>query len=230
MRIKHLDWDSTFFRKNIGLLELSNDGNFPENQNDFDLIYVVSDQDIAIEIIDYKQSYSENKIIFSKKIVQNKEFADANIFTELQDSNKKEIYDLAFESGKFSRFKLDPNFGQSGFEALYKIWVDNSLNKKIADAVIVYKEQGNILGFVTYKVCGTYATIGLIGVCLAYQGKGIGKKLIASVENELVTNGIEELRIPTQLQNEMACKFYKGLGYTIIENKSIRHFWRNYNF
>ena len=226
MKIKPLDWDSNFFKKKIGLLDLSYDSDFSEIQNDFDLIYVLSVKDIAIEITNYKPSYSENKIVFSKKIVQKNESTDVNIFSQLEDSPRKEIYELAFESGKFSRFKLDTNFRQTEFQKLYKKWVDNSFNKDYADAVMVYKEQNKVMGFVTYKVWDTYATIGLIAVCSKYQGRGIGKKLIQSVEFELAHKGVVELRIPTQLQNEIACKFYKGLGYEIIENKIIKHFWK----
>lgn len=226
MKIKYLDWDSSFFNKKIGLLELSNDSNFSEIQNDFDLIYVVSDQDIAFEITDYRKSYSENKLVFSKKIVQKNDAMDANIFLVFEASIKEEIYELAFESGKFSRFKLDPNFDHREFEKLYKKWVDNSFNKEFADAVLVYKEQNKILGFVTYKVWDKQATIGLIGVCSKHQGKGIGKKLIQSVEMELANKGVDELRIPTQLHNELACLFYTKMGYEIIENKILKHYWK----
>ena len=226
MMIKHLDWDSNFFIKKIGLLELSNDCDFSEIQNDFDLIYVVSDKDIPVEITDFKQSYSENKIVFSKKIVAKNDAKDANVCLELRGSSREEIYELAFESGKCSRFKLDTHFDQREFENLYKRWVDNSFNKEFADAVLVYKEQNKILGFVTYKVWDKHATIGLIGVCSKHQGKGIGKKLIQCVEIELANKGVNELRIPTQLQNEMACRFYSKMGYEIIENKILKHYWK----
>ncbi len=226
MIIKHLDWDSSFFNKKIGLLDLSNNCPYSKSQNDYDLIYVINNEEIAIDITNFKQSYSENKIVFSKKIVQSKESANANIFSELKNSPKKEIYDLAFESGKFSRFNLDLNFKKSEFRKLYKKWVDNSFNKEYADAVLVYKEQNIILGFVTYKVWEGFATIGLIGICPKHQGKGIGKKLIQSVEKKLVAIGVNELRIPTQLQNKIACLFYTKMGYEIIENKILKHYWK----
>ena len=226
MIIKHLDWDSSFFNKKIGLLDLSNDFQYSEIQNDYDLIYVISKEEIAVAIPNFKLGYTENKIVFSKKTVENRESTDANIFLELTDSHKKEIYALAFESGKYSRFKLDPNFSPTEFENLYKKWVDNSYTKEFADGVLIYKEQNSILGFVTYKVWDDYATIGLIGVCPMHQGKGIGKKLIQAVENELANIGVDELRIPTQLQNEMACQFYVKMGYEIIENNILKHYWK----
>jgi dTDP-4-amino-4,6-dideoxy-D-galactose acyltransferase len=133
---------------------------------------------------------------------------------------------LAFESGKFSRFKLDNNFKQHEFEALYKTWVDNSFSKEFADAILVCKEKNIILGFITYKIIEDNAIIGLLGVCDKHQGKGIGRALLVEVENELSNKQIKELRIPTQLQNKQACGFYTKLGYNIIEKTIVKHYWR----
>jgi len=226
MIIKYLDWDSSFFNKKIGLLDLTSYSTFSQIQNDYELIYVVGGNENSIDIDGFKQTYTENKVIFSKKIEDVKRVTNSNIFEVSGDFPKNQIYELALESGKFSRFKLDPNFNQNEFEKLYKKWVDNSFNKEFADTILVYQEQNKILGFITFKIMEKQATIGLIGVCPKHQGKGIGKKMVQSVEMELANNGIEELRIPTQLQNELACKFYKGLGYEIIEKKMIKHFWR----
>jgi dTDP-4-amino-4,6-dideoxy-D-galactose acyltransferase len=226
MKIKHLDWDSSFFNKKIGLLDLSNDYKFSEIQNDYDLIYVISDKEISVDIPNFKQTYSENKIVFSKKIAQNREAADANIFSELNSLPKKEIYDLAFESGKFSRFNLDLNFKNSEFQKLYEKWVDNSYTKEFADNVLVYNYKNKSVGFVTYKVFGNYAKVGLIATNPQYQGKGTGRKMLEAVEKELFAVGVAELRIPTQLQNEIACLFYTKMGYEIIENKILKHYWK----
>lgn len=227
MIIKYLDWDSSFFNKKIGLLDMSNGFQFSEIQNDYDLIYVISDEeDISLDIPNFKLSYSENKVIFSKKLVWKNELVDDNILSELNNLPKKEIYDLAFESGKFSRFNLDPNFLHTEFEKLYKKWVDNSYTKEFADNVMVYKEKNKRVGFVTYKVLGNYATVGLIAISAQYQAKGIGRKMLEAVENELVAIEVDKLRIPTQLQNEMACLFYTKMGYEIIEKKILKHYWK----
>lgn len=226
MTIKYLDWDSTFFNKKIGLLEITNDVQSFDIENDYDVIYVMSNTEISINIANYEKSYSETKIVFSKMLVRENILANGNIFSILNSYPKKKIYDLAFESGKFSRFKLDPNFRQSDFEKLYKIWIDNSFNKKFADDVLVYKDQNIIKGFVSYRISEEFATIGLIAICPEHQGKGIGKKLLESVEKKLFTIGIKELRIPTQLQNEIACEFYTKMGYTIIQEKIVIHYWK----
>lgn len=225
--IKFLKWDSSFFNKRIGLLDLNSDSHNFEDLNDWDLIYIISDQGFTLDIKKFNRTYSETKVVFSKMITESKELLiDDNISVAKKNDNKKQINNLALESGKFSRFNLDKNFKRAEFKKLYYKWVDNSFNKEFADAVLVYKFENDIIGFVTYKIFDDFATIGLIAISPLYQGKGIGRKLINAVEMELVNRQIGELRISTQFQNEMACEFYMKLGYKIIEKKIINHFWR----
>jgi dTDP-4-amino-4,6-dideoxy-D-galactose acyltransferase len=115
---------------------------------------------------------------------------------------------------------------QIEFKYLYNLWVDNSINGKFADGILVYKDQNSILGFVTYKTNQDVATIGLIAVNPKYQGRGIGRKLIQSLENKLAIIGVATVKIPTQLQNEMACGFYTKMGYQLIDSTILKHFWK----
>jgi dTDP-4-amino-4,6-dideoxy-D-galactose acyltransferase len=224
--IKLLEWDSSFFNRRIGLLDLNR--GFPnfKDLNDWDLVYVMSDEDFTLDINKFNRTYCETKVVFSKMIIESKEPIDENIIVAKKNDNKREIYNLALESGKFSRFNLDKNFKRAEFKKLYYKWVDNSFNKEFADAVLVYKFENEIIGFVTYKVLDDFATIGLIAISPLYQGKGVGTKLINAVEIELVNRQIGELRIPTQFQNEIACEFYIKLGYKIIKKKIINHYWK----
>ncbi|WP_369769502.1 GNAT family N-acetyltransferase [Flavobacterium sp. WC2416] len=224
--IKNLEWDSSFFNRSIGLLDLNSGSPNFEDLNDWDLIYIISDEDFNLEINKFINTYSETKVVFSKMIMDSKNIIDENISVAKKNDNKEQIYRLALESGKFSRFNLDTNFKKAEFKKLYHKWVDNSFNEGFADAVLVYKFENEIVGFVTYKLLDDIATIGLIAISPLYQGKGIGRKLINAVEIELVNRRIRELRIPTQFQNKIACEFYTKLGCKIIEKKIISHYWR----
>lgn len=227
MKVKILEWDSHFFNKEIGVIEVGEEIGIFSNIESFDLLYVKQIVDKFIEIDNFKPTYTETKVVFSKRISKNNFPLNSFIFSAFDTVvNKKQIYKLAFESGKFSRFKLDDNFGKREFEELYKTWVDNSFAKEFADAIFVYKEKNSILGFITYKIMDDCATIGLLGVCEKHQGKGIGSALLEAIENELSNKQIKELRIPTQLQNEQACCFYAKLGYNIIEKTIIKHYWK----
>jgi dTDP-4-amino-4,6-dideoxy-D-galactose acyltransferase len=121
---------------------------------------------------------------------------------------------------------LDKNFKNENFKKLYRKWVDNSISKEIAEDVLIYKENKQIMGFVTYKINESFGTIGLIAVSAAHQGKGIGNKLLSFVENRIFSNGITKLVIPTQLSNNTACNFYKKQNYTIQQKLFIKHYWK----
>lgn len=227
MRIKFLEWDSFFFNKRIGEIELASPIHFEPDSNDFDLLYVKQKEDVVIEIDNFKQSYFETKVVFAKSVLKNNLPAEKSIVSAFNSTFRiSQIYELAFESGKYSRFNLDENFQRSEFEALYRKWVDNSLTAAFADEVLLYKLGDAILGIVTYKVFGNYATIGLLATHPESQGKGIGTKLVSALEKELYERGVEALRIPTQLQNEQACGFYAKMGYAIFEKTIIKHYWR----
>ena len=137
------------------------------------------------------------------------------------------MYNLAFESGKYSRFKKDKKFSNQQFENLYIKWIDNSLDFNFADDILIYVEENKIVGFISYKIKNEEATIGLVAVLPNHQGKGIGKYLLQVVENELIKNDIKALNIPTQKENKEACSFYEKLEYKIKESITIKHFWRN---
>ena len=223
--IKFLEWDSSFFNKKIGIVEFD-DYQESLGLNDFDLIYLKQDKDISFEIDNFINTHTETKIVFSKKINKSK-CTSSDVFSLFETAYKKtELYELAFESGKYSRFNLDKNFSMDEFQSFYKKWIDNSLNKDFTNEILVYKYENSVKGFVTYKTSDNYATIGLFAVHSELQGNGIGRKLLEVVENNLYKSGISELRIPTQLQNEPACGFYTKSGYSILEKYIIKHYWK----
>ncbi|GGD22640.1 GNAT family N-acetyltransferase [Flavobacterium orientale] len=224
IKVKRLDWDSDFFNLEVGELIIDTSDAF--ELGNFDLIYVRSNEKKEIELNGFEKTYSETKVIYQKRIVNSNPINNQVI--ELSETNYSiiELNQLAFESGNHSRFKLDNRLDNRKFEELYELWVKNSINKSFADEVFVYLHEIKIAGFVSYKVVHDYATIGLIAVSKAFQGKGIGKELLFKVENELVEKGINELRIPTQEENHQACGFYEKLGYKKFETTNISHYWR----
>lgn len=225
MEIKKLDWDSNFFGLKIGEASYEILIGF-DKILDFDLLYISSLSDFDFKLENYEKTFSEAKVSFVKKI-SNKNELDLKIVSfDESNTDIETLYNLAFESGKNSRFLLDTSFKLNDFHRLYKIWIDNSISKKIADDVLIYQENNNIIGFVTYKIKDKNATIGLIAVDSNFQGKGIGRKLINHLESVLHQKSIDSLTIPTQLTNIQACNFYKKQGYSIEEVKYIKHYWK----
>jgi dTDP-4-amino-4,6-dideoxy-D-galactose acyltransferase len=219
--IQYLDWDSNFFGCKIGKLTISeNDQKWPSfNQfKSFDLVYIFSPIPLEIEapLVDIK-------VIFRKNTSKNK--VDSKL-EEFQSSlhSYQELLELVYLSGHDSRFLKDPFFGVPAFQRLYKKWIDNAIADKDTK-VLVYVEQKRIAGFVTYTLKNESVSIGLIAVSKEFQGKGIGKKLIDSVEND-ADEGIE-LFVPTQKTNAGACNFYNKLGFEVQNTQYIYHYESN---
>ena len=223
--IKKLQWDSDFFNLNVGDLtakDYSNSMAFC----DFDLIYVKSDEDCEINIDGFENSFSETKIIFSKSIF-NKDYKSDNVCSISDvDYSIDNLYELAFESGKHSRFLLDKKFELAKFQSLYKKWIDNSIFNGFADDVLVSKKGEELLGLITYKILDDKASVGLFAVSKNAQGQGIGSEHLKSLEFILDEKGVKYLDIPTQESNSQACNFYRKLGYEEVDRLFIKHFWK----
>lgn len=230
--INKLNWDSDFFKINVGELIVDDSHSIDDSclQN-FDLIVVKQNTDNQIQLKNFDTPFEETKFVFTKKFTS--DFVLHNSTHEILNTDEYPIdahllFDLAFESGKYSRFKLDNHFPDNSFKALYQLWVLNSINKQFADKVYYIKHTDNsIIGFVTLRVHKNHASIGLIAISDRFQGQGIGKQLLQKVETYCYSNQINELQIPTQKKNTIACSFYKKNGYSILEETIIKHYWKN---
>ena len=222
-KIRKLDWDSDFFELNIG--ELIGDDSTDVATAHYDLIIVKQTEDTTVALPKFEKAFQETKCIFAKTLSPSAKTLKPVLNTDDHPLTGALLYPLAYESGKYSRFKLDQKFTQAKFEAMYRKWVDNSLNKNFADKILYIKQNESIAGFVTLSKKDSFAMIGLIAVSSACQGQGLGSILLQHAEQYCLSENINELRIPTQLSNEPACNFYSKNGYHIREQQIIKHYW-----
>jgi dTDP-4-amino-4,6-dideoxy-D-galactose acyltransferase len=232
---KNLEWDTDFFGYKIVQLLLTNTDIAKFNRliaelksNGVKLAYVYPEDEISKSTLHKKNvPLVDTKITFEKDLVTTKEF-QTNFEEKVpynENYNYEQLLNLAFESGKYSRFKLDQNFINREFEKLYKTWLDKSISKDIADDVLVYLDRNNITGFVSIKNDCDKLKIGLIAVDQNYQGKGIGKKLMQHVESIALAENLKKISVETQKQNDGAMAFYQSCGFSVVETKEIYHLW-----
>ena len=138
-----------------------------------------------------------------------------------------ELIELAIESGKYSRFRIDNGFSEGIYEKLYTQWITNSTLRLNADEVFVYQTGNKIKGMITLTEKQQIGNIGLIAVAPDSQGLGIGKKLVNRIIHYYHSKGIENLDVVTQNANKNACDFYKKIGFKILNIKNVYHFWLN---
>lgn len=223
--IKKLTWDSEFFEVEVGELQFS-EYDAALNFQDFDVLYISSESDFSLQLANFENSFSETKITFSKNLVETDSSSDTIFSISEIKYDTQKLYELAFESGKHSRFLLDEKFGCDKFKELYKKWIDNSISNKFATDILLFKKEGEIVGLLTYKIHNQYASVGLFAVANSVQGAGIGRQLLQKLEAVLFEQGVNKLEIPTQLSNSQACSFYKKSGYNTSNQRVIKHFWK----
>ncbi|MBN8589817.1 MAG: GNAT family N-acetyltransferase [Rhodothermia bacterium] len=220
--MKRLDWDSKFFGFEIAEW----DSKALENPATYDLIVVKSDILAPIHLSDFVVTFHEEKRLYVKECLASPCSSPSVLPLDTTNSKAEYLYGLAFESGKFSRFRLDPYFKEEDFRRLYRRWVDASVAGHLADQVFIFYQYDAILGFVTVKLLGGKGQVGLVAAHPEYQNRGIGTELLCAVEKFCVENGANELHIPTQAMNLGACVFYEKKGYKLQKTTYIQHLWK----
>lgn len=230
--IKFLAWDSDFFKKKIGRIDYEGNADISSllgyvKANDYDLIYVFGTKDLCIDqyILDeFQGNLVDRKVMYEKKIIDFIETPPS--VSEYKHSKLDAVLEqLAYESGRHSRFRLDSHFQPDDFYRMYKTWIIKSIKKEIADKVFVIKDNDNVSAMVTLKINSPKGEIGLIAVSEQSQGKGYGKALIDVCCNELLQCGVNTIEVPTQMENKSACQFYEKCGFSVKSITNIYHFW-----
>ncbi len=215
-----LPWDSEFFGFKTGKIEVS-EYDPSEIQRTVESAFTEGAQLIYLiipDVLDRKEIFCDRlidqKVIFSKSI---RVIADdiPGIAVYDEESVSADLYEIALESGKYSRFKTDEKLPAGSYEKLYRKWIERSVNGELADKVFVYRENFSILGMITVKIKPGRGEIGLLGIHPGAQGKGIGSKLISAAENFVLSKNLSEMEVATQYGNSQACRFYEKNGYSV---------------
>ena len=194
--IQWLSWDTEFFgfqtgKADIADLEKLGLGKAKAFAKGYRLVYLTlpldpqGDFKVPAHIIEFGKSLGakavDTKVVFGGVPAEPEPgipFFDG--VEEWQaDMGKEKLYELAFQSGEYSRYKADPHFPKGTFERMYRQWIDNSLDGDFAQKVFVIRVKKEIAGFATLNFNTPFAgTIGLIAVDPAFRGQKIGSRLM----------------------------------------------------
>jgi dTDP-4-amino-4,6-dideoxy-D-galactose acyltransferase len=230
-----LEWDSRFF--GFGIASISSEG-FTANYIEpllttlkiqgIRLAYCfLSPDDIEKNIlaITYGGFLADEKTTFKKVISADQNKAIHPHIHSYDGPMSAQLADLAIQTGHMSRFRIDPNFPAGSADRLYTKWMENSLNKQLANEVLVYSENQSILGMITLSLKQDKGIIGLLGVDTEQRGKNIGSELVDASEVYFSRQGVYQLEVVTQLANNGACRFYEKTGFVLSRVVNVYHFW-----
>lgn len=223
-----LDWDSNFFGFKVAIIKvgLGNDRQIEEEiirllNIGSRLIYINSHRPLNLSkfralLADIKRSY-----VLSAPQYKNTE---NHIITVTGDSTS--LYDLAYQAGEYSRYKVDPNIGEAEFKRLYRTWIDNSINNGFADYVLATIDKGHPIGLITAKKRQQELSVGLFATDKEYRGQGIGSGLFQEIINIASKQNLA-VEVTTQADNKTACAFYEHKGFEIASEEYVYHVWND---
>ena len=229
--IKLLTWDTDFFQKKIGRINCVENTDLSlllqhAKSEGYKLIYVFDNESLFLppdvlreyngSLVDRKVIYENNKLIVKELSFPVEEYSSTEASEELEQ--------LAYVSGSYSRFRLDPHFHPDDFYRMYRTWIAKSISHEIADKVYVIRDNNQICGMATLKIIDGKGVIGLIAVSPLSQGKGFGQILNDACCNELFKRNINILEVATQMDNAGACRFYEKCGFSVQHVTNIYHF------
>ncbi len=228
MEIIQLDWDTHFFGYKVGKVIAENELDEEVLKNsDYQLIYIFSKEALPNDVVKKNKLFLADEkvdlIIDISKIPFSKSFNESIIELNELDSN---LLDLTFESGHFSRFKVDRNFKNNEFEKLYTAWIEQSIRHENAEKVIGFMIDSKVVGFITICFKNNRYDIGLVAVSKQYRSLKIGKQLLEYIFNYASEKECNYATVTTQKQNEGAMKFYIKNGFSINHTTYIYHLWK----
>lgn len=231
--IKYLAWDSNFLGFKVGSVSQLNTETLEQElentkSENYKLIYLFAEADCFLSedlLRKYNGKLVDRKVQYVQKLSDLPVFnyQQTNRYTKTEVSD--ELLQLAYESGKYSRFKLDKNFTPEVFVDMYKLWIKNSVNGQMADRIYVVEQDNKITAMVTLKAESDTLHIGLIATAIESQGKGYGKQLITRTKQTAIELGLKHIEVPTQYDNKQACRFYEACGFQKKSITNIYHFW-----
>lgn len=230
-----LEWDSEFFgfkvaKIDIGCFTINNlESVFCElNKMNVKLVYLSSKvrlECLADSIHSYTGKFVDEKVTFVRNLES--VFSLSPNIAEFEESiPSSQLLLLAHESGKYSRFRVDEKIGKEKFEQLYRLWIENSVNKTIASNVLCYAQHGETLGMITMGEKNNNGDVGIVAVAPNARGKGVGIELINSAMHLFQKQGYSNVQVVTQGINIPACKLYERCGFNRKNVEFMYHFWQ----
>jgi len=136
----------------------------------------------------------------------------------IRPMEEKDIPDVQYvvkKSWNHTYYDIIPEEVQNNF--LNSAYSDEMLKKRLEQIVFVAEDKGKIVGFINLNETNKPNIYDLTAIYLlpAYQGKGIGTKLIKHSIQEVEV--FEELSLEVEKSNINAVNFYKKLGFKIVD-------------
>ncbi len=136
------------------------------------------------------------------------------------------VASIAYRAFRSFRLRVDPQIPESRARHSRREWVRNGFKGR-AEAIYVAENENRLVGFVllrskTGAMNEKIGEIELIAVDPAWQGRGIGKALVARAIQHY-QGKTSEIHVGTQAKNLQAIGLYTRMGFSLVRSELSFH-------
>lgn len=231
---KQLEWDTEYFgvnsaRVNLGGI-IDEQGQkeiieFCKNYNFITIFNLGNVNENNIWIGNKTNAFlSDMNIQFHKILAVKPNYQNENTYVVNNLSRNEQIVDIAKKSFRYSRFFNDLKLPEKQAMNIYLHWTECAFGQESKYYVIAEKE-GQVAGYLLFSLNECSSVIELIAVGEKYQGQRVGKSLIQTMESFVMDQGINNIKVGTQVNNIDAVQFYAKMGFKYANCGSVYHLW-----
>jgi dTDP-4-amino-4,6-dideoxy-D-galactose acyltransferase len=149
----------------------------------------------------------------------------ATTIREVGESDLVPLKALASTSHRNTRFYRDGSFPTDRADQLYAEWIEKSFQDPKQE-VLASGPAGQPSGYIASGVSDDgHGVIGLIAVDESRRGTGLGSALVSAAMGRLAQQGIEQVTVVTQGDNQPAHRLYNALGFSERSRFVWLHRW-----
>jgi dTDP-4-amino-4,6-dideoxy-D-galactose acyltransferase len=127
--------------------------------------------------------------------------------------------------GQYSRFRRDPGFVQGEYERLYTHWLEEGLVLKPENKVYLFKDKGQIVGFLTLSRRKDHVSMDLMAIDPKWRRQGIAQDLVEAARYWTGQCKLDRIRGTIQRDNIPAINLYRKIGFQVISPEFVYHCW-----
>ena len=230
----YLDWDSRFFQRRIARLNTNRLDEKKLNEvlawckaNRIDCLYFLADSDDQTSALAAQNGFLQTdvRLTFAQNLaVSASTIPNGGSVRLARPADLQALKTIARTGHRNTRFYFDPHFERTKCDLLYEAWIENSFSG-FAQAVLVAEQNAEAVGYITCCLQGLESQISLLGVAEKFQGKGIGKQLVAGFLTWSGEQGAGRATVVTQGRNLAAQSLYRRMGFQVVSSQFWYHGW-----
>ncbi len=230
-RCRVLPWDSEFFGRRIARLTGPHlrDGEMPNivawcRSERIKCLYFLAASDDAETLAAAQRNgfaWMDSRVTYERKSAAPLEsvLVDSVKIRPHREADIPALEQIARGAHTDSRFFFDAHFDRTRAAELYACWIRQACAN---DHVVVAESASKPVGYLS---CTSAGEIGLVGVTNEWQGRGVGRALLAQGLRWFSAQGLDEICVVTQGRNVAAHRFYQNAGFRTRSVECWFHKW-----